>query len=215
MVRARLKAKQVEEVIHANVAGVELQFETAPSLFSPTKLDRGSVAMLACISFEPNDKVLDLGCGYGLIGIYAAKVIGGGHVWMADNDQIAVECAAKNLALNGVQGVNVVVSDGFREIREANFTKIVCNPPYHVDFSVPKHFIEKGFNRLVLDGTMYVVTKRKLWYQNKLRSVFGGARVHEVDSYLVFEAVKKSFTYAHRMPRAQTKMAKRLTKRAR
>jgi 16S rRNA (guanine1207-N2)-methyltransferase len=198
------------DVIHANVAGVELQFETAPSLFSPTKLDRGSLAMLSCISFAPDDKVLDLGCGYGLIGIYAAKVIGAGRVWMADNDQTAVECAVRNLAVNGVDGVNVVMSDGFREIRETNFTKIVCNPPYHVDFSVPKHFIEKGFNRLVLDGTMYLVTKRKTWYLNKLRSVFGGARVRELDSYLVFEAVKKSFTYADRVPSAdQIKMANR------
>jgi 16S rRNA (guanine1207-N2)-methyltransferase len=185
-------------VIHANVAGIELNFETAPTLFSPTRADRGSLAMLSCISFEPNDKVLDLGCGYGLIGIYAAKVIGAGHVWMADNDQTAIECAARNLALNGVQDVTVVMSDGFRHIREANFTKIVCNPPYHVDFSVPKHFIEKGFNRLVLGGIMYIVTMRKTWYLNKLRSVFGGARVREIDSYLIFEASKKSFSYAHK-----------------
>jgi 16S rRNA (guanine1207-N2)-methyltransferase len=155
-------------MIHPNLAGIELQFETAPSLFSPTKVDRGSLAMLSCISFAPNDKVLDLGCGYRPIGIYVAKVIGAGRVWMADNDQTAIECAVKNLALNGVEGVTVVVSDGFRDIREANFTKIVCNPPYHVDFSVPKHFIEKGFNRPVLGGAMYIVTKRKTWYQNKL-----------------------------------------------
>jgi 16S rRNA (guanine1207-N2)-methyltransferase len=199
-------------MIHAVVAGIDLQFETAPGLFSPTKLDRGSLAMLSCISFEPNDKVLDLACGYGLIGIYAAKLIGPGHVWMADNDPTAIECTVKNLALNSVEGVSVVVSDGFREIPEANFTKIVCNPPYHADFSVPKHFIEKGFNRLVLDGAMYLVTKRKAWYQNKLRSVFGGVRVRELDSYLVFQAVKKSFTYAARGPRhAQPKNAKRLT----
>ena len=62
---------------------------------------------------------------------------------------------------------------------------------------MPKHFIEKGFNRLVLDGTMYIVTKRKPWYENKLRSIFGGVRVRELDSYFIFEAAKKSFTYAN------------------
>jgi 16S rRNA (guanine1207-N2)-methyltransferase len=185
-------------MIHANFAGIELSFETASTLFSPTGADRGSLAMLSCVRFEPNDKVLDLGCGYGLIGIYAAKVIGSGNVWMADNDRIAIEFAERNVALNGVEGVTVAISDGFQGIREANFTKIVCNPPYHVDFSVPKHFIEKGFNRLALGGTMYIVTKRKTWYQNKLRSVFGGARIREIDSYLVFEAIKKSFVYARK-----------------
>ena len=185
-----------ESMINASVAGIDLRFETEASLFSPTKLDRGSLAMLSCISFAPNDKVLDLGCGYGLIGIYAAKVIGAERVWMVDNDQTAVEYAAKNLAVNGVRGVSIVLSDGFRELRETSFTKIVCNPPYHVDFSVPKHFIEKGFNRLVVGGTMYFVTRRKTWYYNKLRSVFGGVRARELDSYFVFEAVKKSPTYA-------------------
>jgi len=210
-IKSARTASRIDEptMIYANVAGVELQFETATSLFSPTKLDRGSLAMLSCISFETNDKVLDLACGYGLIGIYAAKVIGPGRDWMADNDPTAVEYTVKNLAVNGVEGVNVVVSDGFREIREANFTKIVCNPPYHADFSVPKHFIEKGFNRLVMDGAMYLVTKRKTWYQNKLRSIFGRARVHELDTYLVFEAVKRSFTYAGRRPlNDHTKTAK-------
>ena len=87
-IKSARTASRIDEptMIYANVAGVELQFETAPSLFSPTKLDRGSLAMLSCISFEPTDKVLDLACGYGLVGIYAAKVIGPGRVWMADND---------------------------------------------------------------------------------------------------------------------------------
>jgi len=152
--------------------------------------------MLSCIDFEPSDKVLDLGCGYGLIGIYVAKLLGAGGVWMADNDPTAIECAVRNLAINGVEGASVVLSEGFRAIREANFTKIVCNPPYHVDFSVPKHFIEKGFNRLVLGGAMFMVTRRGTWYQNKLHGVFGRVRVREVDSYLVFEAVKRSSSYA-------------------
>lgn len=185
-------------MIHANVGGIAMRLETEPSLFSPAKPDRGTLAMLSRIRFEPNDKVLDLGCGYGLVGIYAAKVIAGERVWMIDNDKIAIECARKNLALNGVEGVNVVLSEGFRDLRETNFTKIVCNPPYHVDFSVPKHFIEKGFNRLELGGAMYLVTKRRTWYENKLRAIFGGARVHEIDSYFVFEAIKKSSTYANR-----------------
>ena len=185
-------------MIDASVNGLELRFETEPSLFSPTRVDRGTLAMLSSIRFEPDDKVLDLGCGYGPVGIYAATIIGAERVWMVDNDPIAIDFAAKNLALNGVQGANLVLSDGFRDLRETNFTKILCNPPYHVNFSVPKHFIEKGFNRLVLEGSMYLVTKRKTWYYNKLRGIFGGARVREVDSYYLFEATKKSFSYAAR-----------------
>lgn len=182
--------------IYTTISGIDLHFVTAPSLFSPTRPDRGSLAMLSRITFQPSDKILDLGCGYGLMGIYAAKIIGADQIWMIDNDPIAVDCAIVNAAQNAVPDVNVILSDGFNRIRETNFTKILCNPPYHADFSVPKHFIEKAFNRLVMNGAMYVVTKRKPWYRNKLLSIFGNATIYEENSYLVFQATKRSFTYA-------------------
>lgn len=185
-------------MIIETISGVSLRFDTSPHLFSPMSPDPGSIAMLSCLRFEPDDKVLDLGCGWGLIGIYAAKIIGAERVWMVDNDPGATKYATGNLALNRLEGATVVRSDGLRDLRESGFTKIVCNPPCHVDFSVPKRFIEKSFNRLVVGGSLWMVTKRKTWYLNKLRSVFGGARVWEMDSYFVFEAIKKSRTYANR-----------------
>ena len=63
-------------------------------------------------------------------------------------------------------------------------------------FTVAKRFIEKGFNRLKIGGKMYMVTKRKDWYKNKLISIFGGVRIHEIDGYYVFEAEKRSASYA-------------------
>jgi 16S rRNA (guanine1207-N2)-methyltransferase len=48
----------------------------------------------------------------------------------------------------------------------------------------------------VVGGTLFMVTKRELWYRNKITSVFGGVRVREVDGYFVFEATKKSSQYA-------------------
>jgi hypothetical protein len=62
-------------VIYATVGGIELRFENrANSNFT----GQSGVALLSCITFAPNDKVLDLGCGYCLIGIYAAKIMGSG-----------------------------------------------------------------------------------------------------------------------------------------
>ena len=154
--------------------------------------------MLALVDFRPGDKVLDLGCGYGVVGIYAAKITRPDLVTLVDNDPLAIEIATRNLIANGVGDAKAILSEGFRDLTETNFTRILCNPPYHTDFSVPKHFIEKGFNRLALGGQLWMVTKRDAWYRNKLRAIFGGVRVHVAGSYFVFEATKTSNTYASR-----------------
>jgi len=59
------------------------------------------------------------------------------------------------------------------------------------DFSVPKRFIEDSFKKLEIGGYMYMVTKRKKWYKNKLISVFGGVQIKEKDGYFVFISQKK------------------------
>jgi 16S rRNA (guanine1207-N2)-methyltransferase len=176
---------------------VHLGFQTEPGLFSPQSIDEGTASLLANIQFRENDKVLDLGCGYGVIGIYAAKRLDPKEVFLVDNDRAAVECAKRNAHFNGVESAHIQYSDGFRELNENGFTKILCNPPYHTDFSVAKHFIEKGFNRLIIGGSMWMVTKREDWYRNKLKSIFGGVRVTRQNTYFVFEAIKKSDSYAN------------------
>ena len=183
-------------MITASINNITLEFETTAPLFSPSRIDAGTAAMLSCVVFSESDKVLDLGCGYGVVGIYAAKVIGAVNVVMADIDGNAVTAAARNASLNGVGDVKTVKSDGFAGIDDAGFTKILSNPPYHTDFNVAKHFIEKGFNRLAIGEKMYMVTKRKDWYKNKLIAIFGGVRIHEIDGYFVFEAERRSMSYA-------------------
>jgi 16S rRNA (guanine1207-N2)-methyltransferase len=187
---------RMRTLIQPIVQGLDLKFETSPNLFSPSGLDPGSLALLSRVQIERGDKVLDLGCGYGLLGIFAAKFTHPQLVFLVDRDPIAIEYAKRNVVLNDVQGVTCTVSEGFCDFRESGFTKILCNPPYHVVFSVPKHFIEKGFNRLAVGGSMWMVTKRELWYRNKLSAIFGGVRVHSVGPYFVFEARKTSQTYA-------------------
>jgi len=180
----------------AVIQGQQLSFDAGPKLFSPSDVDHGTRLLLTSVQLAEGDKVLDLGCGYGVIGIYVARLLCPARVYMIYIDPEAVKCAESNAHRNAVDGVHITVGDGFKQFNETGFTKILCNPPYHRDFSVAKHFIEKGFNRLAIGGSMWLVTKRDKWYRNKLTSVFGGVRVVSQDSYLIFEAVKKRATYA-------------------
>ena len=187
----------MERLICANVLGEKLSLETCAGLFSPEHVDRGTLAMLSAAVLTPGMKVLDLGCGCGVVGIAAAKKCGAENVWMLDANPLAVDTAARNAERNGVSGVHIVLSDGFRTLDEAGFDLILSNPPYQSDFSVAKHFIEKGFNRLRIGGSMVMVTKRLEWYRNKLRAVFGGVHVRQIDGYWVFEAQRRRERYAN------------------
>ena len=99
--------------------------------------------------------------------------------------------------------MKIVLSDGFSAVDEAGFDLILSNPPYQSDFSVAKRFIEKGFNRLKVGGKMMMVTKRLDWYRNRLRAVFGGVRVEQVDGYFVFTAERRSLSYASAAKKAR------------
>lgn len=188
-------------MVEVELNGIAMKFITAPSLFSPNGLDAGTKAMLLCVNFSQGDKVLDLGCGYGIVGIYAALLIGAQRVTMADIDETAVAVARENARLNDVPDIRIFQSDGFQNIGDAGYTVIVSNPPYHTDFSVAKRFIEKGFNRLAIGGRMVMVTKRKEWYKNKFTAIFGGVSVKEIDGYFVFTAEKRSPSYAKKLSR--------------
>ena len=182
-----------------NVNGISLDFLTTNKLFSPNEIDKGTLLMIQSVQVTMTDYILDLGCGYGAVGIYFAKFLKPQNIVMCDVDVKAVELAKQNAEKNGVGGIQIIKSNGFRELTMSGFTHIFSNPPYHADFSVPKHFIEKGFNRLKLGGKMHMVTKRKDWYKNKLTAIFGGVKIIRQDGYYVFSAEKRQERYANRI----------------
>ena len=189
------------KLLQTEIMGQSLALETRKGLFSPGHIDRGTLAMLSHVNFVSGMRIMDLGCGCGVVGIVAAKIAGEENVFMSDADPEAVEAARRNAERNGVGGVRVFLSDGFRDVDASGFDLILSNPPYQTDFSVAKGFIEKGFNRLKIGGKLYMVTKRREWYKNKIVSVFGGVEIRETDGYYVFIAERRSLQYANKAPR--------------
>ena len=177
--------------IEKEINGITVTLDTGDYYFSPDEIDRGTLAMLSAVEASPEDKILDLGCGYGIVGIYLAK-LSGAEVVMSDVSEDAVRLSEENLKLNGVTSARVVLSDGLSAVEDKDFSLILSNPPYHTDFKVAKGFIENGFRKLKVGGRMIMVTKRLDWYKNKLISVVGGVRIKEIDGYYVFEAEKRT-----------------------
>ena len=180
----------------------EITIETDVSLFSPKEADRGTLSMLRHVEFTPELKVLDLGCGTGIVSLAACCFgVDPHNIVMTDIDPKASSVSLENMKRNGFEGAVVVTGDGLTNVPGSEFDLILSNPPYHTDFKVAKTFIEKGFNRLKVGGKMYMVTKRKDWYKNKLIAIFGGVKIYEEDGYFVFEAQKRTMSYSSKKPR--------------
>lgn len=193
--------ERVFRLLRTEVLGQQVSIETRKELFSPEHIDRGTLAMLSHVHIEPGMRVMDLGCGCGVVGIAAAKIAGEENVFMSDADPMAVETARRNAERNGLSNISICLSDGFSNVDAGGFDLILSNPPYQSDFSVAKGFIEKGFNRLKIGGKLYMVTKRREWYKNKMISIFGGVEIRETDGYYVFIAERRSMKYANKSPR--------------
>ncbi len=178
-------------MIRIEINNAVLRFKTSSAIFSPSGIDKGTLALISQVSFDKNDKILDLGCGYGFVGIYASKIIEHKNIVMSDISDDAIELSKYNAKLNGSEGISIVKSDCLNNIKKDNFSLILSNPPYHADFAVPKKLIEQSYKKLKIGGKMYMVTKRKDWYKNKFISIFGGVDIKEIDGYFIFMAQKR------------------------
>lgn len=190
--------------------GFNYKFHTLDSLFSYKQVDIGTQQMIEHIDLQSDSKVLDLGCGYGVVGIWAAHTIGVQNVVMSDVNVAALEVAAENVKVNNLEKIQIVHSDGFNNIHDIDFTLIMSNPPYHTDFSVAKSFIEGSYKHLQMGGWLVMVTKRFDWYKNKIHSVFGGVKWIESSGYYVFMAQKR---FVQKKARNKKGMSKKLQKK--
>lgn len=91
-------------------------FETKPGLFSKDKIDRGSSFLLEKIKIKSGDIVLDLGCGWGPIGIVTAKRFHPKMVYLVDTDIRAIKYCDINIKLNNVHNAKAILSDGFENL---------------------------------------------------------------------------------------------------
>ncbi len=118
--------KKMVELRHV---GITLRFQVAQELFSSHQVDRGTRFLLRTLADIPRGlKVLDLGCGYGPIGL-ALRANGAGEVHLVDRDALAVAYTRQNAALNRLEGVEVYGSLGYDDVRARDFDLIAANLP--------------------------------------------------------------------------------------
>ncbi len=165
--------------------GTDFSFITDSGVFSKNKPDFGSELLLETFIAERKAgtangvRIMDLGCGYGLVGIVAKRLFPETWITMADINERAVALAADNAARNQVKFADIRVSDGFSAV-EGTFDIILTNPPVRAGKKTVFRFYEESFARLTQDGILYVVIQRKQGAPSsaeKLEELFGNCIV--------------------------------------
>lgn len=146
----------------AELRGRTYRFQTDAGVFSRAEVDPGTRLLIDCLELAPGDVVLDLGCGYGPIGMVAAELVGPtGQVYMVDVNERAVELARRNLAANGIKNAQVFASDGLAALTGLTFDWVLSNPPIRAGKKVVYPLLAEAYSALRPGGCLLVVIRTK------------------------------------------------------
>ncbi|RXT09066.1 class I SAM-dependent methyltransferase [Ammoniphilus sp. CFH 90114] len=138
-----------------------LKFITDAGVFSRDRIDYGSVLLIEEMQIQPKDEVLDMGCGYGPIGLVAARLASKGKVWMADVNERAVTLAQRNAERNGIHNVEIMTSFLFENLPDQKYDVILTNPPIRAGKQTVHQIFEEAYPRLKDTGSLWIVIQKK------------------------------------------------------
>ncbi|WP_132058910.1 class I SAM-dependent methyltransferase [Halorussus amylolyticus] len=152
--------------LRPTVGGETLALTTVPGVFSATGLDDGTRLLIETVTVADGDRVLDLACGYGAVGTYAARTADC-EVWLSDDDAVATACAERSLDASGIDGT-VVTADCVEGVTDRTFDRVFCNPPTHAGDGVLSELFAGVRDVLAPDGEFAFVRHRELSLRNHL-----------------------------------------------
>lgn len=191
------KAQYWRKDIHfkQDVLGRPFEFYTTWGIFSPEKLDDGSLMLLDYIDFKSDDNSIDLGCGYGVLGMTAARECPDGQHLLIDKDFVAVEYARLNCQKNQLTNTHIQLSNGFNQVdNNLTFSLVMSNLPAKVGKEQHYLYLLDAYQRMTAGGRFYVVTINGLrqFMKRAFTEVFGNAeKVKQGKTYTITMATKE------------------------
>jgi len=187
------KLKQ-DLTIQVNLLDHDLTFKTRWGVFSPRAIDEGTQLFLKHVDIQESDKCLDLGCGYGPIGLAVAKSCPKGEVHMIDKDFIAVELSNANAKLNNINNAQAYLSDAFSLVDKTDyFDQVLSNVPAKVGREQLSIILYDAYDALKPGGKITFVTINGLrhFIKDNFKSVFGNyKKLKQGQKYTIAQAIK-------------------------
>lgn len=143
--------------IKDKIKNKEIEFYTASGLFSAKSIDKGSKLLIEKCIIKDNWKILDLGCGYGIIGLSLKLLYPKLEITFSDINERATQITNKNLKLHNIKA-KIIQSNCFENIRE-NFDSILLNPPQTAGRELCFKMIEESKSYLKNNGLLQIVAR--------------------------------------------------------
>ena len=161
------------------LCGVTVEFYVTTEVFSATQIDDGTRLLIESARVPEEGFILDMGCGYGAIGITLAKAYPKLHVVMVDINPKAVELAKLNAKHNGVEDrVEVLHGDLYEPVRNRKFNMIISNPPLAAGMKTIERLILQAPQHLHKGGSLQIVMKKGAEKAKKLmEQAFGNVEI--------------------------------------
>ncbi len=190
------EVKQLREdiVFNETLKDIPFVFHSTWGLFSPRNIDEGTLLLLKYLDISENDDCLDLGCGYGPLGLTMAKLAPNGKTTLVDKDFKAIEYSNSNAELNQIKNAEALLSNGFDQIRERKFDVVVSNIPAKVGNELLSLFLYDAYKQMKPGAKIYVVTITGLrkYIKRNFIEVFGNyKKLKQGSSYTVALAIKE------------------------
>lgn len=182
-----------ERLITARLRGDELRFWTDAGVFSRRGIDFGTRLLIETVRLPETGEILDLGCGYGPVGIACAKAAPSCRVTMVDVNQRALRLAEKNARLNGVSArVTILESDGLRALSDRLFDAVLINPPIRAGKAVVYRLFAEAAEHLRPGGSLWAVIRKKQGAESAKRELAkhfrNVTRVEQKKGYWILKA---------------------------
>ncbi|HET8679512.1 MAG TPA: methyltransferase, partial [bacterium] len=178
----------------ATLRGRSWDFEVAAGVFSHWRLDAGTRVLIETMRIDAEDRVLDLGCGYGPIGLVAASLAPRGGAVLIDINRRAAALARANADRCALRNVRVLVGDGAASFRSGQLDVVVTNPPIREGRRVVLRFIDDAHRVLRPGGRLYFVARTAQGAKTLARLVgerFGRVqKIRTSAGYRVYEAIR-------------------------
>lgn len=179
------------------INGKKFTYTTDSGVFSKNNIDVGSEVLMTTaetVDF-PKGNLLDIGCGYGPVGIYLAKAFPNRLIEMIDVNERAIDLAQLNAKENEASNVQIYSSNLFAEVENKKLAGIISNPPIRAGKTVVHEILEKSHDYLVEGGYLLIVIQKKQGApsaKKKMLEVFGNVeRINLDKGYWILAAQKQ------------------------